>query len=157
VIYGDRNWQAGAQAKLCALVCLTAQLKTAMIMALDGHRGRNRVIFIGVVRYEKVSSLLGGSVRALRLKYIADYVALQYVTSHRHITHSDCISPEAYLSSMPNLESLSIGFRVPRSRPNWPDPRNRRLPLLTNVVLPALTSFHVHGGSKYIQDLQVVS
>jgi len=56
------------------------------------------------------------------------------------------------LSTMPNLESLSIGFRSPQSLHNWRDQPNRLLLPLTRVVLPSLTEFKFQVMSEYIED-----
>ena len=72
-----------------------------------------------------------------------------------HILHSNYISPEAmvtHLSTMPNLEQLSIGFQSPRSHPQA-DLSNPQKPPPTRVVLPALTSFWFQGVSEYAEDL----
>jgi hypothetical protein len=50
---------------------------------------------------------------------------------------------------MPNLKSLSIEFRSPRSRP---DQANRHPRPLTRVVLPSLTYFWFKGVSEYLED-----
>ena len=72
-----------------------------------------------------------------------------------NIPHSMYASPEemvTYLSTMPNLESLSIGFRSPQSLHNWRDQLNRLLSPLTRVVLPSLTNFEFQVESEYIED-----
>ena len=68
-----------------------------------------------------------------------------------NIPHSGYISPIAmvtYLSSLTRLESLILGFRSPRSRP---DREGRRLPLPTCTVFPALTSLEFRGTSEYLE------
>jgi len=65
------------------------------------------------------------------------------------------VSPEGmatFLSTMPNLESLSIGFWSPQSLHNRPDQPNRLLSPLTRVVLPSLTIFQFRVMSGYIED-----
>ena len=72
-----------------------------------------------------------------------------------HIPHSMNVSPEGmatFLSAMPNLESLSIGFWSPQSLHNRPDQPNRLLSPLTRVVLPSLTTFQFRVMSGYIED-----
>ncbi|KAH9971523.1 hypothetical protein BGW80DRAFT_443372 [Lactifluus volemus] len=69
------------------------------------------------------------------------------------IPQSGYISPEAMatcISASTRLTNLSIGFISPTSRP---DPATRHPPLLTRVVLPALTKFGFHGVSEYLEDL----
>ena len=69
-----------------------------------------------------------------------------------NIPHSGYISPETMvtcLSSLPNLKSLDLEFRSPRS---LPDRANRRLPPPTRITLPALTSFWFRGVSEYAED-----
>jgi hypothetical protein len=66
------------------------------------------------------------------------------------IPHSGYISPEAMvacLSSSNRLQSLWLGFQLPRSRPDPPSP----LPQ-TRVVLPALTNFTFEGMIGYSED-----
>jgi len=71
----------------------------------------------------------------------------------RNIPHSGYISPEAMvtgLSALTRLESLSIGFRSPRSRPAN---ASRRPPPLTRTILPALTNLAFTGVTEYLEDL----
>jgi hypothetical protein len=51
------------------------------------------------------------------------------------------------LAALPNLESLSVGFRSPLSRPLQINP-----PPLTRAVLPALTRLRFTGVSEYFED-----
>ncbi|KAI0294778.1 hypothetical protein BC826DRAFT_309091 [Russula brevipes] len=63
------------------------------------------------------------------------------------------ISPEAMvacLSSLTSLESLYLGFRYFRSRP---DQKSRRPPPPTRTILPALTRLLFKGGCEYLEDL----
>ena len=69
------------------------------------------------------------------------------------IPHSGYISPEAMvtaLSTLTSLESLSLEFQSPRSRP---DRASRRPPPPTRSVLPVLTCFSFKGVSEYLDDL----
>ena len=69
-----------------------------------------------------------------------------------YIPHSGYISPEAMvtaLSVLTRLESLTIGFESPRSRP---DQNSRRLPLQTRTLLPVLTDFMFNGAAEYLED-----
>ena len=68
------------------------------------------------------------------------------------IPHSGYFSPEAMvtgLSALTNLDSLTIQFKSPRSRPD----RRRLPPPSTRTLLPALTSFWFKGVSEYLDDL----
>ncbi|KAH9037530.1 hypothetical protein EDB84DRAFT_1577582 [Lactarius hengduanensis] len=61
------------------------------------------------------------------------------------------ISPEAMVTSLatlPRLDSFTIGFRSPTSRPD-----RIHLPPVTRTVLPALTSFEFWGANEYLEDL----
>jgi hypothetical protein len=72
--------------------------------------------------------------------------------SLRNIPHSGYISPEAMvtcLSVLTRLESLHIGFRSPRSRP---DRRTQRLPPRIRT-LPVFTELWFKGVSEYLEDL----
>ena len=73
-----------------------------------------------------------------------------------YIPHSMSAPPErmaTHLSTMPNLESLSIVFRPPQSLRNWPDQPIRRHPSpLTRVVLPSLSKFRFQAMGWYIED-----
>jgi len=69
------------------------------------------------------------------------------------IPHSGYFSPEAIvrcLSTLTRLDTLSLGFTSPRSRPvresQHPHP-------LTRSALPALTDFWFGGASEYLEDL----
>ena len=67
------------------------------------------------------------------------------------IPSSGYISPEAMatcLAALPNLESLSIGFRSPPSRLLQSNP-----PPLTRATLPALSSLDFSGVSEYLEDI----
>jgi hypothetical protein len=69
------------------------------------------------------------------------------------IPHSGYISPEAIvtgLSALARLESLSLGFQSPRSRPAK---ASRRRPPLTRTILPALTYLSFRGVTEYLEDL----
>ena len=66
---------------------------------------------------------------------------------------SGYISPEAIVTSvsaLTGLESLSLGFRSPRSQPNQ---EGRPPPPITRVVLPALTWIMFTGDSEYLEDI----
>ena len=68
-----------------------------------------------------------------------------------NIPHPGYISPFAMvacLSSLTRLESLLLGFRSPRSRP---DREGRHIPPLIRTVFPALTSLEFRGASEYLE------
>ena len=70
----------------------------------------------------------------------------------RRIPDSGYFSPEAMvtcLSVLNRLESLEIGFKSPRSHPDWP---NRRPPPQTRTLLPFLTLLRFSGVSEYLED-----
>ena len=109
-------------------------------------------------------SLLGGSAPRLESLWL-DRIsfsglpkfllsATHLVTLRLHnIPHSGYISPEvivAVLSMLTSLESLSLGFKSPLSRPDW---ANRRLPPPTRSVLPVLVSFRFQGVCEYLEDV----
>ena len=69
------------------------------------------------------------------------------------LPHSGYISPDAMatcLSVLTRLESLSIKFESPRSRP---DRRNRRPPPRTRTLLPVLNVLWFTGVIEYLEDL----
>ena len=69
-----------------------------------------------------------------------------------NIPHSGYFSPEAIvtgLSALTKLESLTIQFESPRSRPD----RRGNPPPLTRTFLPALICFGFRGVSEYLDDL----
>ena len=109
-------------------------------------------------------SFLGGSARRLqhlilfripfpglpKLLLSATHLVRLYL---ENIPHSGYITPESMvtaLSTLTSLESLSLGFESPRSRPDW---ANRRLPPPTRSVLPVLTSFWFKGACEYLEDV----
>ena len=70
-----------------------------------------------------------------------------------NIPHSGYISPEAMvtlLCALSNLETLSLGFRSPESRP---DLEIRSLPPPKRSILPALRDFYFKGVTEYLEDL----
>jgi hypothetical protein len=69
------------------------------------------------------------------------------------IPHSGYFSPDkmvAALSTLTNLDSLSLTFTSPES---CPDLESRRLPPSTRSVLPVLNTFQFKGVSEYLEDL----
>jgi hypothetical protein len=82
----------------------------------------------------------------------------QFILSATHIVdlilldipHSGYILPDAMatcLGTLPNLQTLSFGFRSPLSRP-----LQVGLPPLSRAVLPALTILYLKGASEYFED-----
>jgi len=70
-----------------------------------------------------------------------------------NIPHSGYISPEVVvtcISVLTRLESLSLRFQSPRSRPDRAVPF---LPQLTRTLLPALTYLGFEGVTEYLEDL----
>jgi len=68
------------------------------------------------------------------------------------IPNSGYISPDAMVAcvlTMNNLESFTLEYRCPLSRP---DRASRRPPPPTRVVFPSLTRFRFHGASEYLED-----
>ena len=62
------------------------------------------------------------------------------------------ISPDAMVAcvlTMNNLESFTLEYRSPLSRP---DRASQRPPPPTRVVFPSLTRFRFHGASEYLED-----
>jgi hypothetical protein len=80
--------------------------------------------------------------------------ATHLVTLHLwQLPHPGYFSPEVMvtaLSTLTSLESLSLGFDSPRSRPDW---ASRRPPPLTRSVLPVLTTFWFRGVCEYLDDI----
>jgi len=71
----------------------------------------------------------------------------------KRIPHSGYFSPDAMataLTAMTRLESLSLRFSSPRSRP---DPASRPLPPPKRFILPALTKLRFEGVYEYLEDL----
>jgi len=55
----------------------------------------------------------------------------------------------ACVLTMNDLESFTLEYRSPLSRPNR---ASRRPPPPTRVVFPSLTRFRLHGASEYLGD-----
>ena len=108
-------------------------------------------------------TFLGGSaphLRSCRVDYLPLPALRTLLLSASHllylclwrVPHSAYISPEAMvtcLSAATSLKSLDFRFLSPRSRP---DRATRRPPPLIRTILPALTDFHFHGVSEYLED-----
>ena len=70
-----------------------------------------------------------------------------------NIPHSGYISPEAIvalLSVLSSLETLSLEFQSPQSRPDW---ESRNLSPPKRSILPALDRFRFKGATEYLEDL----
>ena len=73
--------------------------------------------------------------------------------SLRYIPPSGYISPEAMvtiLSGLPRLKTLHLNFQIPQF---WTDEASQHPPVLTRVVLPALTNFDFAGNCGYLEDM----
>jgi len=109
---------------------------------MDGSAPRLRTLRLRSVLYPAFGKLLLSA---------TDLVEL----SLWDIPHSGYISPNAMatcLSTLTRLESLSLGFHSPRSRP---ERATRRPPPPTRTLLRALTSFQFKGVSEYLEDVAV--
>jgi hypothetical protein len=110
------------------------------------------------------ASFLGGSapgLRSLTLYSIPLLGLLNLLLTATHLVHlqlqeipdSGYISVEEMvtaLSVLTKLESLYIGFKSPRSSPNW---KNQRPPPSTRTLLPALTKLRFNVDGEYLEDL----
>jgi hypothetical protein len=70
-----------------------------------------------------------------------------------NIPHSGYISPEAIfalISVLSSLETLSLGFKSPQSRP---DRQSRSLHPPKRSILPALNDFRFKGVTEYLEEL----
>jgi hypothetical protein len=111
-------------------------------------------------------AFLGGSAQHLRsckfsgvefpgiwkLLLTANHLVTLHLWDSPHSMHASPEEMVTYLSTMPNLESLPIGFRSPQPLRNWPDQPNQHQPPLTRVILPSLTKFHFLVMGEYIED-----
>ena len=109
-------------------------------------------------------SFLGGSAPLLRSLYLdgIPYPSIGKLLSSTtnlvwltlwDIPHSGYIAPETIiplLSMLPELKSLELAFRHPRSRVHQ---ASRHPPRLTRLVLPNLTSFYFNGDIEYLEDI----
>jgi hypothetical protein len=124
---------------------------------------------LGLITYGETppvipDSFLGGS--APRLRYLnlvnvpfPGFPKLLLSSNHlvelwlSKIPHSGYISPEAIvalLSVLSSLESFSLQFQSPQSRPDWESPS---LSPQKRSVLPALDQFRFSGVTEYLEEL----
>ena len=107
---------------------------------LGGSAPRLRIVYFGGIPFPGLPKLL---LSATHLVYLSLF----------DIPHSGYFSPEAMvtaLSMLISLESLSLEFQSPRSRP---DRRSQHSPPPIRFVLPVLTDFEFKGVSEYLDDL----
>jgi hypothetical protein len=107
---------------------------------LDGSAPRLRHFILAGIRFPGLPNLLLSATHLVRL-HLSD------------ISHSGYISPEAMvalISVLSSLESLSLLFRSPQSRP---DRETRRPPPSKRSVIPALRTLHFKGVTEYLEDL----
>ena len=70
-----------------------------------------------------------------------------------NIPHSGYITPQAMvalLSVLSSLDTLSLGFESPQSRPGW---ESRILPPPKRSILPSLHQLHFKGITEYLEEL----
>ena len=70
-----------------------------------------------------------------------------------NIPHSGYVSPEAMvdlLSALPSLDTLSLRFESPQSRPDW---QSRSLPPPKRCIIPTLNKFRFKGVTEYLEEL----
>ena len=107
---------------------------------LGGSAPRLRLLGLYGIPYPSIGTLLSSTTNLIRLSLWA-------------IPHSGYISPETIvpcLSTLTRLESLTLGFRYPRSRAHR---ASRHQPQLTRVVFPNLTILSFTGEIEYLEDV----
>ena len=107
---------------------------------LGGSAPRLRSLDLDGILYPSMGRLLLSTTNLVRL-------------SLRRIPHSGYIAPETIvpcLSTLPTLESLSLGFQHPRPRAHR---ASRHPPPLTRVVFPNLTLLYFAGDMEYSEDI----
>jgi F-box-like len=105
---------------------------------LDGSAPRLRDFSLSGIPFPGLPNLL---LSATHLVYLRLF----------NIPHSGYISPEAMvalISVLPSLETLSLEFQSPQSRPDW---EGRSLPPPKRSILPALDEFHFKGVTEYLE------
>jgi hypothetical protein len=107
---------------------------------LGGSAPRLRSLDLRGIPYPSIGKLLSSTTNLVQL-------------SLWRIPHSGYISPETivpYLSMLPTLKFLDLGFRSPRTLAHR---ANRHPPPLTRIVFPNLTSLNFCGDIAYLEDI----
>ena len=107
---------------------------------LGGSAPRLRSLDLFSIPYPSMGKLLSSTINLVRLSLWC-------------IPHSGYIAPETivpWLSMLPKLKSLCLGFRYPRFQA---DRASRHPPPLTRVVFPNLTFLRFHGDIEYLEDI----
>ena len=107
---------------------------------LGGSAPRLRYLELVYISFPRIPKLLLSATHLVEL-YLRD------------IPHSGYISPKAlatYLSVLTSLNTLSLGFESPLSRPDW---ESRSLSPPKRYILTALHEFHFRGVTEYLEDL----
>jgi hypothetical protein len=116
----------------------TTRRKTALVLPdsfLGGSAPRLQTLWFYGISFPAMPKLLSSA---------TDLVTLRLLD----VPYSGYISPKAMvagLSALTRLESLSVGFQSPRSRPDQPSP-----PQSTRAVLPALKYFEFRGACQRV-------
>ena len=124
------------------LACSSRNVPVLPDSFLGGTAPRLRSLYLNGIPYPSIGNLLSSTTNLVRL-------------SLWRIPHSGYIAPETIipcLSTLPRLESLTLGFEYPQSRDNI-NQANRRPPPLTRVIFPNLTSLGFHGHIEYLEDI----
>ena len=107
---------------------------------LGGSAPRLRSLYLEGIPYPSIGKLLSSTTYLVRLSLWS-------------IPHSGYISPETIvrcLSTLSRLETLTLGFRHPRSHASR---ASRHPPPLTRKVLPHLTVLDFRGDIEYLEDV----
>jgi hypothetical protein len=107
---------------------------------LDGSAPRLRVFGFDGIPFPGLPNLLLSATHLVNLCLVNN-------------PHSGYISPEAIvalISVLSSLETLTLTFQSPQSRPGW---ESRSLPPPMRSTLPALVKFHFEGVTEYLEDL----
>jgi hypothetical protein len=107
---------------------------------LDGSASRLQNFSLFGIPFPGLPKLLMSATRLVHL-HLSD------------IPHSGYVSPEAMvalLSVLSNLETLTLEFQSPQSRPDW---ETRRPPPSKRSVIPALIYFRFQGVTEYLEEL----